>query len=89
MIPLNLDGGEVGPYIEVLSNDRESLVRHLLGQGIESRKFYPDLDSAKYFSATKENPNSRIFGTDGLYLPSGPSLTNDSIASVLSALASF
>jgi len=89
MIPLNLDGGEVGPYIEVLSNDRESLVRHLLGQGIESRKFYPDLDTAKYFSAAKENPNSRIFGTDGLYLPSGPSLTNDSIASVLSALASF
>jgi len=89
MIPLNLDGGEVGPYIEVLSNDRESLVKHLLGQGIESRKFYPDLDTAKYFSAAKENPNSRIFGTDGLYLPSGPSLTNDSIDFVLSALASF
>ena len=89
MIPLNLDGGEVGPYIEVLSNERDSLVRHLLGQGIESRKFYPDLDAAIYFSATRDNPNSRIFGTDGLYLPSGPSLTNESIAFVLSALADF
>jgi len=89
MIPLNLDGGEVGPYIEILSNDRESLVRHLLGEGIETRKFYPDLDTANYFSSARENPNSRIFGSDGLYLPSGPSLTNDSIDSVLSALASF
>ena len=89
MIPLNLDGGEVGPYIEILSDDRESLVKHLMRNNIESRKFYPDLDTASYFKATKENPNSRIFGSDGLYLPSGPSLSNDSIDFVLSALANF
>ena len=89
MIPLNLDGGEVGPYIEILSDDRESLVKHLMQHGIESRKFYPDLDTASYFKATKENPNSRIFGSDGLYLPSGPSLSNDSIDFVLSALVNF
>ena len=89
MIPLNLDGGEVGPYIEILSDDRESLVKHLMRNNIESRKFYPDLDTASYFKATKENPNSRIFGSDGLYLPSGPSLSNDSIDFVLSALVNF
>ena len=89
MIPLNLDGGEVGPYIEILSDDRELLVKHLLRNNIESRKFYPDLDTASYFKATKENPNSRIFGSDGLYLPSGPSLSNDSIDFVLSALVNF
>ena len=89
MIPLNLDGGEVGPYIEILSDDRESLVKHLMRNNIESRKFYPDLDTASYFKATKENPNSRIFSSDGLYLPSGPSLSNDSIDFVLSALVNF
>lgn len=89
IIPLNLDGGEVGPYIEILSDDRESLVRHLTRHNIESRKFYPDLDTAKYFSVVKENPNSRIFGLNGLYLPSGPSLTNESIDCVLSTLATF
>jgi perosamine synthetase len=89
MIPLNLDGGEVGPYIEILSDDRASLVEHLMQHGIESRKFYPDLDTANYFNATSENPNSRIFGSGGLYLPSGPSLSNDSIDIVLSALVNF
>ena len=89
MIPLNLNGGEIGPYIEILSDDRESLVKYLLQHGIESRKFYPDLDTADYFKAIKENPNSRVFGSDGLYLPSGPSLTNDSIDFVLSTLVNF
>ncbi len=89
MIPLNLDGGEVGPYIEILSDERESLVKYLTRHGIETRKFYPDLDTAKYFQDAKENLNSRIFGSDGLYLPSGPSLTNESIDFVLSVLASF
>ena len=89
MIPLNLNGGEIGPYIEILSDDRESLVKYLLQHGIESRKFYPDLDTADYFKAIKENPNSRVFGSDGLYLPSGPSLTNDSIDFVLATLVNF
>ena len=89
MIPLNLNGGGIGPYIEILSDDRESLVKYLMQHGIESRKFYPDLDTADYFKATKENPNSRVFGSDGLYLPSGPSLTNDSIDFVHSTLVNF
>ncbi len=89
MIPLNLNGGEIGPYIEILSDDRESLVKYLMQHGIESRKFYPDLDTADYFKAIKENPNSRVFGSDGLYLPSGPSLTNDSIDFVLATLVNF
>lgn len=89
IIPLNLDGGEIGPYIEILGDERESLVKYLTRHGIETRKFYPDLDTARYFEDTKENPNSRIFGSDGLYLPSGPSLTNESIDFVLSVLASF
>ena len=89
MIPLDLNGGEIGPYIEILSDDRESLVKYLMQHGIESRKFYPDLDTADYFKAIKENPNSRVFGSDGLYLPSGPSLTNDSIDFVLSTLVNF
>ncbi len=89
MIPLNLDGGEVGPYIEILCDDRDSLAKHLLDYGIETRKFYPDLDTARYFSGAKENPNSRTFGSNGLYLPSGPSLTNESIDFVLSMMATF
>ena len=89
MIPLNIDGGEIGPYIEILSNDRESLITYLMQHGIESRKFYPDMDTANYFKATKENPNSRVFGSDGLYLPSGPSLTNDSIDYVLTTMGNF
>ena len=89
MIPLDLNGGEIGPYIEILSDDRESLTKYLMQHGIESRKFYPDLDTADYFKATKEKHNRRVFGSDGLYLPSGPSLTNDSIDFVLATLVNF
>lgn len=89
LIDVNVSQGEIGPYIEVLCENRSALVAHLNEFGIETRAFYPDVDKADYLSGNTRSPNSEKFGRDGLYLPSGPSLTDTQIDSVLEALAEF
>jgi len=78
--------GEVGPYIEVLTKDRDRLVEFLKLRGIETRIFYPDLDTAPYWNFDEGLVNSRVFGQEGLYLPSGPSVTDEQIERVLAAV---
>ena len=89
LINVNVSQGEIGPYIEVLSEDRQALVEHLNNFGIETRVFYPDLDNADYLSRDSENAKSKRFGREGLYLPSGPSLTDPQIEFVINALSKF
>ena len=87
LIQVSIDEGEVGPYIEILCQDRERLVDHLHSSDIETRNFYPDLADAEYFSSPPENKNSKRFERQGLYLPSGPSLTDTQIERVLDAIS--
>jgi dTDP-4-amino-4,6-dideoxygalactose transaminase len=86
-IPMN--AGEVGPYIEVLAPDRAALSSFLMEKGIETRSFYPDMDTAPYWKVGESLDNSRVFGREGLYLPSGPSLTDDEVDRVLEGVAEF
>ena len=87
IIPMEV--GEVGPYIEVLAADRDSLSLFLKEKGIETRAFYPDMDTAPYWRDGTGLDNSRVFGQRGLYLPSGPSLTDDDVDRVVSAIVEF
>ena len=84
---------EVGPYIEVLVEDREALRNHLRMQSIEieTRPFYPDLKSAPYWAErnSAELPNSLKFASQGLYLPSGPSILDKEIDYVIQAIWKF
>ena len=89
MMNLNVNHGEIGPYIEVLCKDREALADYLSHFEIETRIFYPNIDNADYFVKGASNPNSIKFGSDGLYLPSGPTLTDLSIDFVISKIKEF
>lgn len=89
LIPSNLAAGEVPVYIEVLSKKRNALVEFLAGRGIQSRPFYPDLDTASYFGNAGDFPNSRRYGREGLYLPCGPGQSEANIEAVFTALRSF
>ena len=84
---------EVGPYIEVLANERDRLRSFLSSQAvsIETRPFYPNLNTAHYWKLrnTVHLPNSIKFQQNGLYLPSGPSILDSEIDYVLSALQNF
>ena len=88
-IPVDLDAGEVPIYNEVLCADRDSLVKFLAAKGIETRAFYPDLDYAPYLDQGHSDfPNSRLFGTQGLYLPSGPNQKIEDIRKVIEVINS-
>lgn len=84
---------EVGPYIEVLAQNRDGLRNYLRVQPIEieTRPFYPDLNSAPYWVErnSEELPNSMKFAARGLYLPSGPSILDEDIDYVLGAIWKF
>ena len=89
LIPVNYDEGEVPVYIEILCNDREKLVHYLKLRGIQSRPFYPDLNTANYFNNHGYYPNSVLFGKNGLYLPAGPEQSLENIHIVIQALNEY
>ena len=80
---------EVGPYIEVLVESRSELITYLQSKSIETRPFYPDLDTASYWTSNQDCTNSKVFSSNGLYLPSGPSLSDDQILKVTSTLREY
>lgn len=89
LIKYDIENGEVGPYIEVLCSNRERVFAYLNSKGIETRKFYPDLDQAKYFGESTLNLNSRTFGRNGLFLPCGPSLLDETVQVIIRELNEF
>ncbi|EQA69894.1 DegT/DnrJ/EryC1/StrS family aminotransferase [Leptospira noguchii] len=72
-IKVCIESGEVPIYTEYVVQDRENLIGRLAEVEIDSRPFYPDLDKASYFPQNNRDfPNSRKYGLNGIYLPSGP-----------------
>ena len=86
---VDLAKGEVPVYVEVLSAQRERLLAHLARHDIDARPFYPDLDRAAYFNNQGDFPNSRQYGNEGIYLPSGPAQPMENIERVIKALETF
>ena len=84
-----LEEWEIGPYIESMASDREGLQEFLLARGIETRRFYPDQDGAKYWTTTPETGFSRAFQDEGLYLPSGPSLSDSEVDRVIREIHAY
>ncbi|MBU1932046.1 DegT/DnrJ/EryC1/StrS family aminotransferase [Patescibacteria group bacterium] len=88
-IPVNLEAGEIPIYIEVLYPHRDRLVQYLATRGIQTRPFYPDLNLAPYFGNRGKFPRSKIFGLQGLFLPSGPEQPLANVKRVLEVLKDF
>jgi dTDP-4-amino-4,6-dideoxygalactose transaminase len=80
---------EIGPYIEVLVDDRAPFMEFMKRQGIDTRSFYPAICEAPYLGTAQSNPNALRFAASGVYLPSGPAITDDQITSVLNALKEY
>lgn len=88
-IPVNLETGEIPIYIEVLCPHRDRLMQFLADRGIQTRPFYPDLNLAPYFENRGEFPRSKIFGLQGLFLPSGPEQPLANVERVLEVLKEY
>jgi dTDP-4-amino-4,6-dideoxygalactose transaminase len=81
IIPVDLRSGEVPIYSEFLVRDRGRWVDKLSNHGIETRCFYPSIHSAPYLKTRNfDYLNSTLFAESGIYLPSGPAQTLESIA---------
>jgi dTDP-4-amino-4,6-dideoxygalactose transaminase len=85
---INNTENEIGPYIEILTPSRKELMDKLRRNQIESRAFYPDLNTAKYFNDNSNYPNSFKLSQKGLYLASGPTITNTQIQRVIDVINS-
>lgn len=89
-IPVNISAGEIPIYIEVLCKKRNGLIKFLADYNIQTRPFYPNLDSAKYLLSNGQKfPNSKIFENQGLFLPCGPGQPLDNIDRVIEILKKY
>jgi perosamine synthetase len=88
-LPVDVSGGAIPIYIEVLCPERERLIRFLAERQIQVRPFYPDLHRAPYLASPDRFPNSEIFGQQGIFLPSGPSQSLENVERVLTVLGEF
>jgi dTDP-4-amino-4,6-dideoxygalactose transaminase len=72
-VPVNLDGGEIPIYAEILVDDRPALERYLADNNVQIRPYYPSLNLAPHLRDTSPFPQSMKYGTNGAFLPCGPS----------------
>ena len=89
LIPVNIEEGEIPLYIEILVEEREKLMKYLISHKIETRPFYPDLDTAGHLKCKDEFPNAALFGKQGLVLPCGPDQPIENVECVLDKLKIF
>ena len=89
LIHVNIEDGEIPLYIEVLVRNRDKLVEYLQLHNIETRLFYPDLDSATHLKSNGNFKNAHLFGREGLVLPSGPDQPPESIDKVIKVLNKY
>jgi len=89
LINAEIEKGQVPTYVEVLVRERDELVKFLNGNGIQSRPFYPNLDTAPYLKSDNSFPNSQKFSLNGLFLPSGPGQSLENINKVIDSINKF
>lgn len=89
MIPVDVAGGSIPIYVEVLCAERARLMEYLASNRVETRAFYPSLHLAPYFNDRNAFPNADRFGEQGIFLPSGPSQPLENIGRVLDLLSEF
>ncbi len=89
LIPVDVANDEIPIYIEVLCKDRERLINFLAARHIQTRPFYPCLNTAKHLNISGAFPNAEVFGDQGLVLPCGPQQPLENIDRVIDVLRLF
>jgi len=89
LIPVDITKGEIPIYIEVLCKKRERLINFLASHHIQTRPFYPCLNTARHLGISGKFPNADVFGDQGLVLPCGPEQSFENIDRVIKVLRLF
>jgi dTDP-4-amino-4,6-dideoxygalactose transaminase len=64
-------------------------MKFLAKYGIQTRPFYPNLNSARHLGCTGDFPHSKLFGEQGLFLPCGPEQPLKNIDAVINTLCLY
>jgi len=89
LIPVLVERGEVPIYAEVLCSERADLSKYLKDRGIQTRQVPPNISDSPYIPSSALYPNSRVFATEGLYLPCGPEQPIENVDRVIDALRTY
>ncbi|CAN1486018.1 WecE Predicted pyridoxal phosphate-dependent enzyme apparently involved in regulation of cell wall biogenesis [Candidatus Nanopelagicaceae bacterium] len=90
LIELDFPSGEVGPYVEAtVTKSREKLIEFAKFRNVEIRPFYPSTSQAKYLGGFGSTPNADMYAKTGIYLPSGPAISNKQVAYVCEVVQDF
>ena len=76
-------------FIDVLVENRCSLMNYLKENGIGTRLMYSPINEQKAYDIPGEYPVSKLVGQKGLWLPSSSQLTNDEIDYICNSIISF
>ena len=88
-IPVALTSGEIPLFMEVLCEQRDSLMGFLAGRDIQVRPSLPSLNSSAYFESPDAFPCSDRFARDALFLPCGPDQPLENVEKVISQLYAY
>lgn len=87
---LQTDTSQTTPwFIDIFVADPDSLLEFLKQKGVGARRVYPAVNSQKCYRAEGRFPVSKKHGQQGLWLPSGPELTNKEIKYVCEVIKSL
>jgi perosamine synthetase len=90
LIPVDLNLGELPVYVEALCIDRVEFIEYMHANGVQCRPFAPNLCDATYFKCENTSyVNSDIYAMHGIYLPAGPSQSDQDIDRVIKLMKLF
>lgn len=79
-IDFNLEGGEIPLWVEFITDKRDELIDFLGDNGVSCRKPWTPLDNL---------PNSNYYAENCVWLPNGPSFTEDMQEEVIKLIEEF
>ena len=89
IIPVDLTGGEVPLFMEVMCEKRDDLMGFLADHGIQTRPSLPSLHTSAYLGNSGEFPHSGKFDGNALFLPCGPDQPLANVEQVLRKIQLF
>ena len=89
VLPVDTAGGECGPWVEAVAEERGKLTAFLAGRGIQTCSFVPSLSVAAHLGVTESFPNADYFWKTGFMLPCGPDQPMENIARTIDTIREF
>ena len=89
LIKVDYKSGELPLYVEIISENRDNLMKYFAKNGIYTRAIPPALIHSPILSQDGTYAHSKYFSDNGMYLPCGPHQTNKDVNKVIKVLIEY